>query len=138
MNIWRSKGIVKYDPRSDRSTFKKWWVILQCDREIVKYYQHIFYKLYWKRLQTAIWNSHCSIVRGEKPLNLSAWKLFDGKMIEFEYMYDGQFHSNTDNGGKHFWIKVKPSPFFATIRASLGLSPEPRINYHLSVGTLQA
>lgn len=131
MNIWKSSGVIKYDPHVERGTFKDWWVILKCDKELVRYYQYIFYKLYWKKLQTAMWGSHCSIARGEKPANLKAWEQFDGAVIEFSYIYDGSFYSN----GQHFWIKTW-SPEFAVIRKSLGLSPEPKVPYHLSIGSI--
>lgn len=131
MNVWKSTGIVRYDPRVDRGTFKDWWVIVQCDREIVRYYQHIFYTLYWKKLQTAMWGSHISIVRGEKPLNMDAWKRFNGRLIEFSYVYEGGFYTN----GQHFWMKAW-SPQFAEIRASLGLKPDPKVPFHLSIGSI--
>ena len=131
MIVWKSTGKIKYDPHVERGTFKPNWVILQCDRELVRYYQHIFYTLYFKRLQTAMWSSHISIVRGEKPLKPENWKLFNGKEIEFSYSYDGQFFSN----GQHFWIKVW-SPEFSVIRESLGLNPEPKVPYHLSIGSI--
>jgi hypothetical protein len=129
--MFSSYGVVKYDPRHPRSTFKPWWVILQCDPEIVRYYQHIFYKLYFKKLQTAVWNSHISLVRGEKPKITDAWKKFDGKIVEFNYEYNGVFLGN----GKHYYLKCW-SKEFENIRTSLGLHPKPVINYHISVGSI--
>lgn len=133
--IHKSSGFVKYDPRSDRGTFRKWWVILKCDKEIIKYYQHIFYKLYWKKLQTAIWSSHISLVRGEVPNKRENWNLYNGKEIEFFYEYDEMFQTNSNDGGKHFWLKAWSSDF-KIIRESLGLNPEPKIMYHISIGSL--
>jgi hypothetical protein len=135
MNVWKSTGKLRYDPHVERGTFRPFWVILQCDRELVRYYQHIFYTLYFKRLQTAMWGSHCSIARGEKPLRPENWKLFAGKEIEFSYSYDGEFYSNSDKGGKHFWIKCW-SEEFGDIRESLGLPRTPKIPYHISIGSL--
>lgn len=135
MSVHKSFGKIKYDPISERSSFKPNWVILQCDREIVRYYQHIFYTLYLKKLQTACWGSHCSLVRGERLLNPEAWKKYDGKIIEFSYSYDGGFHTNSDNGGKHFWLKCW-SDKFSIVRESLGLSSSPKISYHISVGSI--
>lgn len=131
MSVYKSTGVVKYDPRVERGTFLPWWVILQVDKELVRYYQHIFYKLYWKKLQTAMWGAHCSIVRGEKPLDMDAWKRYNGKVIEFSYVYEGGFHTN----GQHYWIKVW-SPTFGEIRESLGLKREPKVPFHLSIGSL--
>lgn len=131
MSVYKSQGKIKYDPRIERGTFQPWWVILQCDRELLRYYQHIYQTLYWKKLQTAMWGAHASIVRGEKPKDLDAWKRFDGKIIEFSYEYEGGFHTN----GQHFWIKVW-SEEFSEIRKSLGLSEAPRVPYHLSIGAL--
>jgi hypothetical protein len=130
--MWKSSGIVKYDPKVDRGSFVKWWVILQCDLELVRYYQHIFYKLYWRKLQTQMWSSHISLVRGEEPINKDKWKKYNGKIIEFEYEYDGEFLNN----GRHFWLKAH-SPLFKDIRMSLGLSPEPFVPFHLSIGSRQ-
>jgi hypothetical protein len=125
--------VIKYDPHVERGTFQPWWVIIQCDRELLKYYQHIFYKLYWKKLQTAMWGAHISVVRGEKPTVEGSWKKLNGRTIEFSYEYEGGFYTN----GQHFWIKAW-SPEFNEIRKSLGLSDSPRIPYHLSIGTLSS
>jgi hypothetical protein len=133
MNIWKSTGIIKYDPHVERGTFKPHWVILKCDKELVRYYQHIFYTLYFKKLQTAMWANHISLVRGEKPTIPDNWKLYNGKVIEFTYEYPGFFYSN----GKHFWLKVW-SEQFGDIRESLGLPREPKIQYHMSIGSLNS
>src|ERR1700722_8266402 len=135
MSVWTSTGKIKYDPHVERGTFKPHWVILQCDRELIRYYQHIFYTLYWKRLQTPMWGPHVSIIRGGRPTKPEAWKQLNGKLIEFSYTYDGDFYTNFDKGGKHFWIKTW-SPTFAEIRESLGLSREPKVPFHLSIGSL--
>lgn len=130
MSVYKSTGVIKYDPRVERGTFMDWWVILQCDKEIVRYYQHVFKTLYWKKLQTAMWGAHVSVVRGERPKKPENWKLFNGAVLEFSYVYDG-FHTN----GQHFWIKAW-SPTFGEIRESLGLSKEPKVPFHLSIGFL--
>jgi hypothetical protein len=124
-----SSGIVKYDPRHPRSTFQPWWIILQCDQEIVRYYQHIFYKLYFKKLQSPMWGAHISLIRGEKP-KIEAWKKFDNKTIEFNYEYTGFV-----NNSKYFWLQCWSNQF-DDIRVSLGLSPKPKIPFHISVGSL--
>jgi len=132
MSVWSSTGVVRYDPHVERGTFKPNWCILQCDRELVRYYQHIFHTLYFKKLQTAMWSSHVSLIRGEKP-TLDTWKKYNGKVIEFKYEYPGFFYSN----GQHYWIKVW-SEEFGDIRESLGLPREPRVPYHLSIGSISA
>ena len=133
MSVWKSSGVLKYDPRAERGTFRPHWVILQCDKELVRYYQHIFYTLHHKKLQTAMWSSHCSLVRGEKPNITNAWKKFDSKVIEFSYSYDGEFFSND----RHYWIRCwSEKDEFGDIRESLGLSREPLVPYHISIGSL--
>lgn len=129
--MYKSSGIIKYDPHSKRGTFMPWYVILQCDRELVRYYQHIFYKLYWKKLQTAMWGPHITIVRGTKPRHMEAWKALNGRTVEFNYTYDGNFYTN----GHHFWIHVD-SPDFYSIRESLGLPHNPECRFHLSIGSI--
>jgi hypothetical protein len=129
--IYTSSGRLVYDPPFDRTTPRRWWAILLCDRELLRYYQHIYYTLYWKRLQTAVWNSHISIVRGETPKIKDAWKQYNGQTITFQYEYDGIFHSNS----KHVWLPAY-SDDLAIIRQSLGLLPNPYVPFHLSIGSL--
>lgn len=131
MAVWKSSGKIKYDPRVERGTFKENWIILQCDREIIRYYQHIFYKLYWKKLQTPMWKGHISIVRGETPLKPENWKLYNGKEIEFSYSFDGEFKTN----GQYFWLSCW-SKDFSLIRTSLGLRKDPFVPYHISIGSI--
>lgn len=131
METYKSTGTLKYDPNSKRGTFLPWYVILQCDRELVRYYQHIFYRLYWKKLQTAMWGPHITIVRGTKPKAMDAWKQFDGRALEFSYTYDGGFYTN----GHHYWINAKSLDFYK-IRESLGLPREPECRFHLSIGSV--
>jgi hypothetical protein len=131
--IHASIGRVLYDPRSEKTAFKPWWVILQCDKEIVRYYQHIFYKLYWKKLQTPVWQSHLSIVRGEEPQLKNNWGKWHGKYIEYEYIYDGHF----ENNGIYFWLKAR-SLQLNTIREELGIDPKPTMDFHISIGSLNA
>jgi hypothetical protein len=68
------------------------------------------------------------------PKNKANWKLYDGQLVKFQYEYNG-FLSNQDSGGKHFWIKTS-SEEFVKIRKSLGLRPEPYVNFHISIGSL--
>lgn len=133
--MYSSLGTVKYDPKHPRTTFKPWWCIVRCDQEIIRYYQHIFYKLYFKKLQTPVWSSHISLTRGETPKLQKNWKLYDGQLISFKYEYSGEFFSNQDACGKHFWINVF-SEEFSPIRTSLGLREQPFVKYHLSIGSL--
>ena len=129
--VHTSTGRLIYDPVDERTTFRSWWAILQCDRELLRYYQYVYYKRYWKKLQTACWSSHISIVRGESPKIKDAWKRYNGKLIEFQYEYDGEFQSNS----KHVWISCH-SEEFGSIRASLGLNTKPVVPFHMSIGSL--
>jgi hypothetical protein len=127
--MFKSYGKIKYDPISPRTKFKKWWMILQCDKELIRYYQHIYYKTHWKKLQTAAWGPHISASRGTEPINKDSWNKHSGKTIEFSYEYNGLFQSN----GSHVWLPVK-SDKLCDIREELGLTREPKIPFHLSIG----
>jgi hypothetical protein len=127
--VFKSYGKIKYDPTSPRTKFKKWWMILQCDGELIRYYQHIFYKTHWRKLQTAAWGSHISSIKGTEPINKALWGKHSGKTIEFSYNYNGKFESN----GQHVWLKIQ-SDKLADIREELGLTREPKIPFHISIG----
>jgi hypothetical protein len=143
----KSFGYLKYNPTHDRTKFKDWWAILKCNKDLINYYQYWIGKSVLKgvhsdnwiektkldikpksswpiycsgiKLTRSAWGSHISVIRGEKPKNISAWKKYDGKKIWFEY---DPLYINTN--GKHWWVRIK-SPELEKIRLELGLPNQP-------------
>ena len=117
-----SKGVMTY---SDSG-----WAYLQCCRETQKYYQ------YWLRkcgvfVDTPIWKSHISVVRGDGLPDLDYWGKHEGEEVDF-------FYRPRDLGfnGMYWWLDVE-SPQIEQIRIELGLEPDPKYDLHLTIGKEQ-
>lgn len=165
----KSYGYLRYDPVSERKNSTRqdpWWLILRCDDQLSSYYRWWIAKeathdvpshkwlsvaeisspnVSWDITQKGIsllssaWGAHVSVVRGEKPKDLSVWNKHKNKKISFEYSPE---YLNTN--GKHFWIKAF-SRQLEDIREEMGLTPQPtyfdkrdgktKVNpFHLTIG----
>ncbi len=74
------------------------------------------------------YKSHITVVRYEPCIanNIQAW---EGKEVKFEYC------NVIQTNDKHFWLGVK-SDVLTDIRVGLGLSAQPEIPFHLTIGVL--
>lgn len=162
----KSFGYLKYDPKNLETKYKDWWLILKCDDGLTAYYRHWIEKEFayglsskkwlekaglsenedtWMIVQhgvktiKSVWGSHISVIRGERPKDISLWQKYENKKIFFEY--DPQY-INTNK--KHWWIRIT-SPELEEVRLELGLTPQPmflhrqtgeqRVNpFHLTLG----
>ena len=107
---------------------------MMCDDEISKYYRHLYTKEYpylngnrTGKLTRPVWGAHVSIIRGEFIPNIKLWHLDENKLVEFEY--EGGVLDN----GEYYWLKVR-CPYLLNLREKYGLSREPRLGLHLTIG----
>lgn len=124
----RSTGTLVYDPKAKTIESHPWWLIIQACPDLARYYRHwlnLFYRAKFK-VQRPAWDSHISVVRGEEPLDVSAWGKYHGQEIEFEY--DSELNTN----GVYYWLDVECSRL-SEIRMELGLPPMPTHPFHLTV-----
>lgn len=143
--IYKTYGTLKYDPVM-RKIKNPWWALLMCDEGLSSFYRHLTMldrtvtvisddwllsrnlfvpnnswkiKIPYARVIRPDWGTHVSVVRGEKPLNESAWKKYNNK--RFKIIYNPEFASTN---GKHWWFRIK-SPELEELRLELGLSRQP-------------
>jgi hypothetical protein len=126
---FKSKGKIRYSPDT-RKNDNKWWVILDCQVDIGKYYRNLYELSTFKtqKLRVPSWKEHITIVRNEKPLNEDAWRLYNNKKVEFEYSTIPRWND------QYYWLDVR-CDFFYQLRVELGLMKEPEIPFHLTFGT---
>ena len=74
-----------------------------------------------------MWRSHVSIIRGEQPKKEYLWKKHEGRKVEIFYSPDIRMSET------YAWIPVR-SPELEEIRVELGLKPQPRVAFHLTIG----
>ncbi len=125
--MFKAKGKLIYDPRTDASKFKSWWAKVDVPSSIIRYYQYWVRRELGLKLNTPIWKSHITVLRGEAPKKEWLWKKYQGKEIEFSYSPDLRMSET------YVWLPVY-SPELEGIRAELGLRPQPRVNFHITVG----
>jgi hypothetical protein len=119
-------GVVKYAP-SAKGFYDPTWVILECDKAIVDYYSWFLQKK-GITLESLMWGSHISIIRGEPILEESKWKYNEGLTINFKY---GDLVTN----GNHWWLEAE-SLELDEMRNHLGLTPHPKSGFHLTLGKI--
>jgi hypothetical protein len=128
--MYTSSGILRVDPvASSGLPIGKWWLILQCDAEIGRYYREMFYA--WNRargrLQRPAWESHISVIRGEEPPKPDGWSALEGRLVEFRYSPELQTND------EYFWLDVECDELL-DIREQLGLPRNPLFDLHLTIG----
>ena len=136
---FQSQGTFRFSPplnkkgditRRDGQT-TQWWLILECDREIGRYFRHL-YELkhhHTKQLQEPLWGSHISVIRGEVPPNLAEWKSLDGQKVTFEYGFEIEFY-------QQFAVVSAQCNQALDYREALGLEREPSYPLHLTIGNV--
>ena len=128
----KSAGILRYSPKllGDRES-DKWWLILDCDEELGRYYRHL-YRLSTHRtheLTRPSWKEHVTIIRDEEPADQYKllWERYAGYRIYFEYQHEVR------NNESYYWLDVR-STFLLDLREELGLSRHPEYSLHLTIG----
>lgn len=119
--IFKSQGVYHYHKK---------WLIVDCDKEITRYYRHLI-KSYSPsiKLQASLNKSHITIIAGthEDASNHKLWKKFDNQIIEFDY------DNNIKTNGIHYWLTVYCNNF-EILRTELNLSPTIPFPWHLTIG----
>lgn len=127
-----STGTLRYSPKfSGMRTSSKWWVVIDCDPAIGRYYRNLFYlgNSKTKKLVRPAWKEHISVVRNEEPPeeNKFLWEKYNGQELEFQYS------SELNSDGHFFWLNVD-CDFALELRDELGLSRQPIYPLHMTVG----
>ena len=127
MKQYHASGVIRY---------KGDWIILECPNSVVNYYKFWVEKFLGKKISTSYHGTHVTVLAGkhEKGLNKHPlWGKYEGKVVDFTY--DSQLYTDNDwfIRGQYFWLRVQ-CPFLRDLRTELGLKPELRWPYHLTVG----
>ena len=124
------KGKVRYGRHKDDGGHG--WVVIDCPSDIVYYYNRVCNWLLHKdrKITRPLHGAHITVVAGKhQDVDKSLWNIQNGEEFEFSY---GQIQ---DNGQNYFWLPVKCEQA-CELRRSLGLTPYPKFQFHLTVGYL--
>lgn len=111
------------------------WVVLDCPKDIVYYYNKVLNWMLWtnKQITTPLHGSHITVIAGKyQKVDEKLWGYRDGEEIEFRY---GAIQdSGNENGSeRYYWLPVVCEDA-RDIRLHYGLAPTPKFQYHLTVG----
>lgn len=134
MILYDSIGVLRYD-RTPSYGFR---LVMEIDPGINLLYKALIPK--YKNVTGQRYSPHVSIVRKERPANLKAWGLYEGRKVRFKYSPD----VHTD--GIYWWLNVYSSQLEA-IREELGLPVHSKITeppgqfkrcFHTTIGNNKA
>lgn len=151
--MFSSYGTLRYDPEHSKTRRDEWWLILECNTDIIRYYKYWISKHgtktissvdwlrsaglpnygSWKMTSRGVtvtesaWKSHISVIKGEEPEFKDKWQIYQGRRVKFEY--DNYIETN----GAHWWLRVY-SRDLQVIRKELGLTPLPLAPFHITIG----
>jgi hypothetical protein len=123
-----SVGTLRYSPQG-LGNASKWWLVIDCDPEIGKYYRHLYYLSNFKtqKIQRPAWEAHITVVRDELPPNENNWGKLNGSKIEFYYS------PLPEGDGLFLWLPVRCESAL-NLREELGLDRNPLYPLHLTFG----
>jgi hypothetical protein len=129
---WRSLGSLRYSPKKYKAKEEQnWWVVLDCDPDIGKYYRHLYHlsSHRCRRLWRPAWAEHVTVLRNEEPPEpfKPLWERYAGETVEFTV--SPVLRTN----GEFCWLDVT-CDFLLDLRVELGLAREPEYPLHLTVG----
>lgn len=133
--IYRFSPALNKKGKSTRRDGKntKWWLILECDREIGRYLRYLYasHTHQTKVLQEPLWGTHISVIRDEAPLHPQYWEMLEGQSVDIQYSMDVTFYQ------RYAVVEAFCEPAL-DYREQLGLPREPAYPLHLTIGNLPA
>jgi len=139
MALLKGTGVLVYDPPRPGMKNTDWWIVVNTDNEICRYYRWWVWKRYMIVLNQPSWGAHISVLRGGKPREdkIHLWKKYQGEKIDFEYSPNiHQQGDDTGDLGPHWFVDAW-SERLSDIREELGFTNEfggKKIKYHLTCG----
>lgn len=142
MQLLKGNGVLVYDPhRPGLKTKTDWWIVVNTDSEICRYYRWWVWRRYMIDLKQPSWGAHVSVLRGGKPQpdKMHLWKKYQGEKIEFDYSPNVRQQGDTTEGvgPNHFWFVDVWSERLGEIRKELGFTTKfdgKKIKYHMTIG----
>lgn len=127
--MFTSTGTLRYSPKLLGNRNEKWWLILDCDPEIGRYYRHLYKKGRYVELGRPSWKEHITVIRNEEPPDSYKilWEKYESESVIFSYKPE-----IIDNS-VYYWLEVD-CPRLTEIRLELGLPKDPEFPYHITIG----
>ena len=131
---YECKGILSYEPKRNKKQDSTWWLIVDLDKEITRYYRWWVKRELGVILHEPSWNAHVSVVKGEVPPIVSAWSKYQGEEVDFRIKHEVRQSGDTTGWDRpeHYWFVNIFSQRLSDIRQELGFVPKDK--YHITIG----
>lgn len=131
-------GTYRYNPKMLGEHGGEWWLVIDCDPEITRYYRKLyiahktgFQNLISKQdyIQEPFWAAHISVIKRDEPPNNKKylWNKYQGQEVSF-------FYTHTITQWGNYFASQVVCPSANKLRQELGLPPQPWNPFHLTIG----
>lgn len=127
-------GKLIYNPPRGKMKVNPWWLVLDVEPEITRYYRWWAKKQYGVVLCKPAWDAHITIVRGQEPTNPAYWGKYAEHVVPF-HIHPGVRQSGDTTGWDrpdNYWFVDVFSDELSNIMVELGFPAKNK--YHLTVG----
>jgi hypothetical protein len=116
----------KVESKMCKTTTHPWTAILKVDNlSIAPYLQEL--KEQGIKVTPSAWGPHITWVNKEEPHNKGNWEAYQNIPIKFE------LKPEIKTNGTYYWLDIECNDL-KLMRRALGLKPEPKIPFHLTIG----
>jgi hypothetical protein len=104
------------------------WLIIRVSRKSIEpFLQEI--RADGTRIQCSVWGPHISVVRGENKAAFHRnWEALKGQRFTLEVS------EQIRSGRGYKWLSINATAGLSKVRTDLGLNPNPRTPFHLTLG----
>lgn len=134
MHKYESFGKLCYNPERGKNQSTSWWLVVDVDKEITRYYR------WWVKteigilLQQPSWNAHISVIRGAQPPNPEFWRKYEQKTIGFQIKHEVRQSGDTTGWDRpdNYWFVDVFSEELSHIQQEMGFPAKDK--YHITIG----
>jgi hypothetical protein len=127
-------GKLVYNPPRGKMKVNPWWLVLDIEPELTRYYRWWVERQYGIVLCKPAWDAHVTVVRGQEPEHKELWGKHADKEIVFS-LQPGVRQSGDTTGWDRpdsYWFVDIFSSELSDIMVELGFPEKEK--YHLTVG----
>ena len=126
--MFKTTGTLRYSLNNR----DKWWLVVDCDQQIIRYYKHLCAEERHLNLNIPRHGSHVTVIEGEEPLkNIEKWGEHNGEVIDLKATKIYSINAFEQNREKIYCINIECERL-EELREYFGLEPE--YPFHITIG----
>jgi len=132
--LYSCVGILLYNPPRGKMKTNPWWLVVDVEPEITRYYRWWVQKEKGILLCKPSWDAHITVVRGMEPTNSDIWNKHNLREIKFSICHMPRQSGDTTGWDRpdNYWFVDIFSKNLSDIMTELGFPEKEK--YHLTIG----